>query len=160
MRALPHEEANMLQIAQMDHIVLNVSNIDRSLRFYCDVLGLKPERVDEYRSGAVGFPSVRVNEHTIIDLFPPERQTKVIAEGLAQNLNHLCLCAENEDMDEVAEYLKRQGLEIETGPIKRWGARGDGTSVYFRDPDHNLVEVRSYAPVASAAAAGAGRTSR
>jgi catechol 2,3-dioxygenase-like lactoylglutathione lyase family enzyme len=150
----------MLQIAQMDHIVLNVSNIDRSLHFYCDVLGLKPERVEDYRAGQVGFPSVRINEHTIIDLFPPERQTKVMAEGLAQNLNHLCLCAENEDMNEVAEYLKGHGLDIETGPIKRWGAHGDGTSIYFRDPDHNLVEVRNYAPVAATAGAGAGQSSR
>jgi catechol 2,3-dioxygenase-like lactoylglutathione lyase family enzyme len=149
----------MLKIANMDHIVLNVSDIDRSLHFYGDILGLAPERVDEYRSGAVGFPSVRINEHTIIDLFPPERQTKVAGEGLAENLNHLCLCTENEDMDAVAEYLKGHGLEIETGPIKRWGARGNGTSVYFRDPDHNLVEVRTYAPVAEAAVpAGGGAT--
>ncbi|HTE84598.1 MAG TPA: VOC family protein, partial [Dehalococcoidia bacterium] len=145
----------MLKIATMDHIVLNVSDIDRSLHFYGDILGLTPERVAEYRAGEVGFPSVRINEHTIIDLFPPERQTKVIGEGFAENLNHLCLCADNEDMDAVAEYLKAHGLEIETGPIQRWGARGAGTSVYFRDPDRNLVEVRTYAPAAAKPAAPA-----
>jgi catechol 2,3-dioxygenase-like lactoylglutathione lyase family enzyme len=150
----------MLHISLMDHIVLNVSNIDRSLHFYCDVLGLKAERVEDYRAGSVGFPSVRINEHTIIDLFPPERQAKFAGEGLAPNMNHLCLCTENEDMDEVADYLKDQGLEIETGPIKRWGARGDGKSVYFRDPDNNLVEVRNYAPVAAAAVAGGGQAAR
>jgi catechol 2,3-dioxygenase-like lactoylglutathione lyase family enzyme len=135
----------MLHIAQMDHIVLNVGDIDRSLQFYADVLGLGAERVDEYRSGKVGFPSVRINEHTIIDLFPPERQTKVIGEGFAENLNHLCLCTDDEDMEAVAAYLKEHGIEIEQGPLPRWGARGSGTSVYFRDPDHNLVEVRNYA---------------
>jgi catechol 2,3-dioxygenase-like lactoylglutathione lyase family enzyme len=150
----------MLHITLMDHIVLNVSNIDRSLHFYCDVLGLEAERVEDYRAGSVGFPSVRINEHTIIDLLPPERQAKSAGNGIAPNMNHLCLCAENEDMDEVADYLKGQGLEIETGPIKRWGARGDGRSVYFRDPDNNLVEVRNYAPVAATAVAGGGQAAR
>jgi glyoxylase I family protein len=137
----------MIQITGMDHIVLNVSDIDRSLQFYTEILGLQAERVDEYKAGTVGFPSVRINEHTIIDLFPPERQTQAIGEGYAQNLNHLCLAMENEDMDEVVGYLTEHGIEIETGPVRRWGARGNGTSVYFRDPDHNQVEIRTYAPV-------------
>lgn len=148
----------MLRIAQMDHIVLNVSDIDRSLHFYADVLGLTAERVEEYRAGKIGFPSVRINEQTIIDLFPPERQATVVGEGGGQNLNHLCLALENDDMDAVVDYLAGHSIAIETGPVRRWGARGNGTSVYFRDPDHNLVEVRTYAPVAEAAlAARAGR---
>src|SRR6266480_1143932 len=101
----------MLRIAQMDHIVLNVADIDRSLQFYTEVLGLSAERVEEYRSGKVGFPSVRINEHTIIDLFPPDRQTKVVGEGFVENLNHLCLATENEDMDAVVDYLKGHGIE-------------------------------------------------
>lgn len=150
----------MLRIAQMDHIVLNVSNIDRSLQFYTGVLGLQAERVEDYRSGAVGFPSVRINDHTIIDLFPPERQEKAMAEGFAANLNHLCLAMENEDINAVVDYLKGHGLEIETGPARRWGARGNGTSVYFRDPDHNLVEIRTYAPAAESAVAAPSAASR
>ncbi len=147
----------MIQISGMDHIVLNVSNIDRSLAFYSGVLGLPAERVDEYKAGKVGFPSVRINEHTIIDLFPPERQAQALAEGYAQNLNHLCLAMENEDMEAVVDYLKQHGIEIETGPVRRWGARGNGTSVYFRDPDHNQVEIRTYAPVPESVLAATGR---
>lgn len=143
----------MLKIGHMDHIVLNVSNIDRSLNFYSDILGLAAERVEEYHAGKVGFPSVRINDHTIIDLFPPERQTKVVGEGFAENLNHLCLAAENDDMQAVADYLKEHGIDVETGPLPRWGARGTGTSVYFRDPDHNLVEVRNYAVSGNTSAA-------
>jgi catechol 2,3-dioxygenase-like lactoylglutathione lyase family enzyme len=134
----------MLRFSQMDHIVLNTSDIERSLHFYCDVLGLAPDRVDEYRAGTVRFPSVRINEGTIIDLFPPEMHTGIVGEGLVENLNHLCLCIENEDMEAVAAYLQERGVEIEQGPVARWGARGTGTSIYFRDPDHNLVEIRSY----------------
>ena len=59
-----------IKITEMDHIVLNVSDIERSLTFYTEVLGLKGERVEEFKSGKVGFPSVRINDGTIIDLFP------------------------------------------------------------------------------------------
>jgi catechol 2,3-dioxygenase-like lactoylglutathione lyase family enzyme len=52
-----------------DHIVLNVADIDRSLNFYTEVLGLPGERVDEFKAGKVRFPSVRINAATIIDLF-------------------------------------------------------------------------------------------
>ena len=50
-----------MRIIEMDHIVLNVTDIEASLRFCCDVLGLKAERVDEFRAGKVGFPSVRIS---------------------------------------------------------------------------------------------------
>ena len=59
-----------IKIKQLDHIVLNVGDIDRALNFYTEVLGLRGERVDEFRAGKVGFPSVRINAETIIDLFP------------------------------------------------------------------------------------------
>lgn len=134
----------MLRYTQMDHIVLNTNDIDRSLDFYCGVLELTPDRVDEYRSGAVRFPSVRINEGTIIDLFPPEMHTGTVGEGLVENLNHLCLCVQNDDIEAVAAFLRGHGVEIEQGPVARWGARGSGMSVYFRDPDRNLVEIRTY----------------
>ena len=59
-----------IKISELDHIVLNVSDIDRALDFYMRVLGLSGERVEEFKAGTVGFPSVRINPRTIIDLFP------------------------------------------------------------------------------------------
>ena len=59
-----------IKVTELDHIVLNVGDIDRSLKFYTDVLGLQAERLDEFKAGKVGFPSVRINGDTIIDLFP------------------------------------------------------------------------------------------
>ena len=59
-----------IKVTELDHIVLNVGDIDRSLKFYIEVLGLQPERLDEFKAGKVGFPSVRINADTIIDLFP------------------------------------------------------------------------------------------
>ena len=135
-----------IKITGLDHIVLNVRDIDRSLAFYTQVLGLKGERVQEFREGKVGFPSVRINEHTIIDLFPlkgAEVQEK-IAEKAHRNLNHFCLVVEKEDFSEIVEYLKGHGIAIREGPISRWGAQGRATSVYFFDPDGNEVEIRCY----------------
>ena len=62
-----------IKIIELDHIVLNVNDIERSLLFYTQILGLKGERIDEFKSGKVGFPSVRINEGTIIDLFPAKQ---------------------------------------------------------------------------------------
>lgn len=135
-----------IRVAELDHIVLNVGNIDRSLQFYTDVLGLQAERIDEFKAGKVGFPSVRINADTIIDLFPikrtvpgPEEREK--REG---NLNHFCMVVGQEDFDGIVDYLKEKGVTVRQGPISRWGARGRATSVYFLDPDGNEIEIRCY----------------
>ncbi len=131
-----------LKITEMDHIVLNVSDIDKALDFYTRVLGLEPERVQEFREGKVGFPSVRVSGATIIDLFA--RKEGAAATGPALNLNHYCLVAEVPDFSKLIGYLKQNGVPIRGEPASRWGARGQGTSIYVQDPDGNELEIRSY----------------
>jgi catechol 2,3-dioxygenase-like lactoylglutathione lyase family enzyme len=134
-----------IQIRELDHIVLNVSDIDRSLEFYTRVLGLKPERVEEFKSGAVGFPSVRINGDTIIDLFPADRGgSPAQVEKSAPNLNHFCMVIGADDFSRIVDYLKEHGVTVHKGPISRWGARGRATSVYFLDPDGNEIELRCY----------------
>jgi glyoxylase I family protein len=135
-----------IRITELDHIVLNVRDIDRTLKFYTEVLGLQPERVDEFRAGKIGFPSVRINADTIIDLFPVkdagrERHAGGKAEG---NLNHFCMVVGKEDFSSIVDYLNRNDVAIKQGPISRWGARGRATSVYFLDPDGNEIEIRCY----------------
>lgn len=129
-----------LQILEMDHIVLNVSDVERSLAFYTDVLGLKGERIEEFRKGEVGFPSVRINADTIIDLSP---QPGPFSE-IGRNLNHFCLVVQALDLSLLAEQLQGQGVSVQRGPASRWGARGRGTSVYILDPDGNEIEIRHY----------------
>jgi catechol 2,3-dioxygenase-like lactoylglutathione lyase family enzyme len=134
-----------IDITELDHIVLNVSDIDRSLRFYTEVLGLQGERVNEFREGKVGFPSVRINGRTIIDLFPQKKNPEAITgEKNAGNLNHFCLVVETQDGAGVVDYLKQNKIAIREGPVSRWGARGRATSVYFLDPDGNEIEIRWY----------------
>ena len=135
-----------IKITGLDHIVLNVRDIDRSLAFYTGVLGLKGERVQEFKKGKVGFPSVRINDRTIIDLFPLKNAgvKKDSAVKTERNLNHFCLVVGKEDFSGIVGYLKGHGVSIRRGPISRWGARGRATSIYFLDPDGNEIEIRCY----------------
>jgi catechol 2,3-dioxygenase-like lactoylglutathione lyase family enzyme len=135
-----------IKVTELDHIVLNVKDVDRALDFYANVLGLEIERLDEFRAGRIGFPSVRINEHTIIDLARPKEGGEAPAklESLQRNLNHFCLVVEKEDFSGIVDYLKSHDVAILTGPISRWGARGRATSVYFHDPDGNEIEIRAY----------------
>jgi catechol 2,3-dioxygenase-like lactoylglutathione lyase family enzyme len=134
----------MLRITALDHIVLSVIDVEASLRFYTDVLGLPAERVEEYRSGKVGFPSVRVNADTLIDL--SQRKGDAPAAGIAENMNHFCLVWKDQDVQPVIDYLRKNGIETERPPSHAWGAQGRGTSIRVRDPDRNLVELRVYGP--------------
>jgi catechol 2,3-dioxygenase-like lactoylglutathione lyase family enzyme len=122
-----------MHVHAIDHIVLNTSDVERSLAWYTDLLGLAPVRVDEWRSGAVPFPSVRVDDHFIIDLLAAPRS--------GANLNHFCLVVDRPDVDAVAADSR---FTVVAGPVIRFGARGDGWSVYVVDPDDNVVELRSY----------------
>ncbi len=134
-----------IKITELDHIVLNVGDIERSLEFYTGVLGLQGERVEEFRAGKVGFPSVRISAGTIIDLFPTKQGGS--SSGGAKNsgnLNHFCLVIGAADFAGITEYLAAHKIAIREGPVSRWGARGRATSVYFLDPDGNEVEIRAY----------------
>jgi catechol 2,3-dioxygenase-like lactoylglutathione lyase family enzyme len=124
-----------MRVMALDHIVLNVADVERSLAFYSETLGLPAERVEQWRSGKVGFPSVRVNEHTIIDLVGKK------PEG--NNLAHFCLVSDG-DIHELKAEIEGNGVAIAKGPTSRSGARGDGLSFYIRDPDGTEVEIRSY----------------
>ncbi|MGB9618579.1 MAG: VOC family protein [Desulfomonilaceae bacterium] len=129
----------------LDHIVFNAVNIDKMIEFYSEVLGLPTERVEEYRSGQAPFPSLRINDVTIIDLFPKQLwQTKSHSGPGRENLNHFCIALSKEAWQDLQRRLEARGIPVEEGPVTRWGARGDGTSIYFRDPERNLIEAKFY----------------
>jgi catechol 2,3-dioxygenase-like lactoylglutathione lyase family enzyme len=133
-----------IKISELDHIVLNVSDIHRSLDFYTRVLGLSGERVEQFNAGTVGFPSVRINARTIIDLFPAKRVTPGSGEKNNGNLNHFCLVVSADDFPGAIDCLRENQIAIREGPVSRWGAQGKATSVYFLDPDGNEIEIRCY----------------
>jgi cold shock CspA family protein len=148
-RSATHHEGVLVRITGLDHLVLNVEDVERSLQWYTTELGLEPVRVDEWRRGAAPFPSVRVNATTIIDLVPAHRT--------GTNVDHVSLVVEPVDLDELAASGRFD--VVGDGPQGGlFGAQGLARSLYVRDPDGNVVELRSYegrapspTPAASAA---------
>lgn len=127
------QQVPAVRVTGLDHIVLKVADVERSLAFYLEHLGLEPVRVDEWRRGEVFFPSVRVDATTIIDLL------EGIPDGV--NVDHLCLVIEPTDLEALRDTFR---FEVVDGPGPRFGAQGEGMSLYVRDPDGNVVELRHY----------------
>jgi catechol 2,3-dioxygenase-like lactoylglutathione lyase family enzyme len=125
--------APAVNVTDFDHLVLRCADVETTLAWYTDELGLAPVRVEEWRAGRAPFPSIRVSAGTILDLIP----------GAADDgrLDHLCLVVEPCDLGAVAASGR---FDVLDGPDKRYGARGDGTSLYIRDPDGLTVELRHY----------------
>ena len=111
----------MVSVTGMDHIVLNVADVERSVAFYRDVLGLGVERLEEWRAGRVPFPSVRISAVTLIDLVgvaaAPERA------GRVTNLNHFCLVVEGETLEPIVAELSAHGVAVHTGPARHSASR-------------------------------------
>ncbi len=125
----------MVRVTGFDHLVIRTADVERSLAWYCDELGLEPVRVDEWRRGEVLFPSVRIDERTIIDLLAAERS--------GENVDHLCLVVEPSDLAELAASGRFE--VVGDGAVDGlFGAQGFATSLYVRDPDGNTVELRQY----------------
>ena len=128
-----------------DHIVINVVDIDKMLQFYTDILQLAGERLEEFAAGQVPFPSVRLSSDSIIDLFPKKLWEKTNPDQVCRpNLNHFCLATDKASAESLQARLDDRGVAINEGPVKRWGAHGSGTSIYFQDPEGNTIEVRYY----------------
>ncbi len=132
--------AHSVEVIGFDHLVLVTPDVERSLRFYHEELGLPTERVELWRAGKVPFPSVRVDATTVIDLL--HGQTDVdLAGGQRGNLDHLCLVVAPTDLAGLASSGR---FVVAAGPGLRWGAQGVATSLYVLDPDANVVELRTY----------------
>jgi catechol 2,3-dioxygenase-like lactoylglutathione lyase family enzyme len=132
----------LVKITELDHIVLRVRDVERSLRFYTDVLGLQSERVAQWQAGEVRFPSLRLNADTIIDLFASDQEP--LGREAPRNQDHFCMVIEATDMEALKSRFQEIGVDIQAGPGKRWGSHGDGISLYIYDPDDNVVELRHY----------------
>lgn len=121
-----------LHVRAIDHLVLVTDEVDACVAWYHEHLGMPIEGLDEFRAGTRLFPSVRVNQHTIIDILSGDRGS--------ENVNHFALVID-EDVDAVASSGH---FDVDHGPADLSGARGTGRGVYVRDPAGNLVELRNY----------------
>ena len=99
---------------------------------------LPAERLEDYRAENEPFPSIRINHHTVIDLFPKKLWEQDISMGQGfRNLNHVCLSLTKKDWEDLRGRLRAHTMAISEGPVQRWGARGSGTSIYVTDPEGN-----------------------
>ncbi|HVA77557.1 MAG TPA: VOC family protein [Candidatus Binataceae bacterium] len=122
-----------LKVAELDHVVLRCRVLERTLDFYTRVLGLSEER----RIAQIGLIQLRAGR-SMIDLVPA---THVRAEDGA-NVDHICLGVETGDLAAVGAELRNSGVEVLGEPAQRYGARGVGLSIYVRDPEGNVVELK------------------
>jgi catechol 2,3-dioxygenase-like lactoylglutathione lyase family enzyme len=127
-----------VRIEGIDHLVLTVADVDRTVSFYARVLGMEPVTFGAGRR-ALRFGHHKLNLHQAgRELEPKARQP---TPGSAD----LCLITTT-PLDRVLDHLRAHGVPVEEGPVARTGATGPITSVYLRDPDGNLVEVSTYGP--------------
>ena len=129
-----------IDITGFDHMVLKCRDIEKALWFYGEVLEMEVLRLDQFRAGNCGFPSVRANDMTIIDL-PPDNSTEPIVE----NVDHFCLVIEPTDMVVLQQELREKGIEVEDREAHyAFGAEGMGWQFKLWDPNGHKVELRCY----------------
>lgn len=122
---------------RLDHVVIAVTDWERSTAFYRDVLGAEVVELDKGRV-AFRFGEQQLNVHG-----PGSAPEPRAADPVRPGNSDLCFVWDG-SAAEAAAHLRAHGVEPELGPVERLGARGRGTSVYFRDPDGTLLELLSY----------------
>jgi len=125
-----------MRIDRIDHLVLTVADLDRTLDFYTRVLGMTAETFGEGRR-ALRFGQQKINLHVAGAEFEPRAARP--APGTAD----FCLITET-PLAQVQAELAAAGVPVEVGPVTKQGALGEMRSVYVRDPDDNLVEISLY----------------
>jgi glyoxylase I family protein len=131
--------ARPFRIGELDHVVLRCTDQQRTLHFYTTVLGMAEER----RIEKIGLIQLRAGR-SILDLVPAESLTPG-----GHNVDHFCLGVEVDNFEQLLGYLRERGVEIVGEPGTRYGARGMGLSVYVRDPEGNVVELKQMPPAHS-----------
>ena len=125
-----------MKIDRIDHIVLTVASVGATIEFYSRVLGMEAITFAGGRRG-LAFGQQKINLHPAANPYP--ERAKVPMPGAAD----FCMITET-PIDDVAAHLQSENVEIELGPVIKSGAMGELNSVYFRDPDGNLLEVSNY----------------
>lgn len=123
-------------VKNIDHIVLTVVDIDKTIEFYTHIMGFEEVTFGDNRK-ALTFGNQKINLHQKGNEFEPK------AEFPTSGSADLCFIAET-DIHDIFEELKQKNVEIIEGIVDRTGAVGKIKSVYFRDPDQNLIEVSNY----------------
>lgn len=127
---------------EFDHVAMPVGDIERSVEFYQRVLGATPVGLEKWRAGKWPVVSVSFGRHKF-NLHPPDNRITLKAAHPMVGGGDYCFVWPGTPKSAL-EHLNRHGIAIVEGPVARLGGRGPGVSVYFRDPDGNLLEFISY----------------
>src|SRR5579871_755416 len=122
-----------VKIAEIDHVVFRCRDQKKMLDFYTQVMGLAEER----RLEQIGLIQLRAGRG-MIDLVPSHAPF----DEKSENVDHVCLGIEAADMEAVARDLRECSVEIIDGPVLRYGAHGNGLSIYIHDPEGNVIELK------------------
>jgi catechol 2,3-dioxygenase-like lactoylglutathione lyase family enzyme len=125
-----------MQVERLDHFVLTVKDIETTVNFYTRVLGMEKVVFGDERV-ALTFGHQKINLHLLGNEFEPK------AGHVASGSADLCFIV-NQPVSQVVQHLENHHVPIIDGPVERTGATGKILSVYFRDPDENLIEVSNY----------------
>jgi catechol 2,3-dioxygenase-like lactoylglutathione lyase family enzyme len=129
-------EDREMRIDRLDHLVLTVADLDATVAFYRDVLGMEPQTFGDGRR-ALRFGTSKINLHEL------GRSPRPHAAAPLPGSADVCLVVEG-PLDDVVSELIDAGVAVEEGPVERTGATGPIRSVYVRDPDRNLIELSEY----------------
>ncbi|UKB81620.1 VOC family protein [Chryseobacterium sp. MEBOG07] len=125
-----------MEIKNLDHLVLTVANIDKTIEFYTKIMGFEEVTFGDNRKALI-FGNQKINLHQKGNEFEPKAESPTCGSA------DLCFIAQT-NIDDVMEELKQKNVDIIEGIVDRTGAVGKIKSVYFRDPDQNLIEVSNY----------------
>jgi catechol 2,3-dioxygenase-like lactoylglutathione lyase family enzyme len=125
------------EVRELDHVVVRCADQAKALDFYTRILGLTEER----RLDVIGLVQLRAGA-SMVDLVPADAPPAFEQ----RNVDHFCLGVRVDDMDALVGWLGSQGVTVMGEPMERYGARGQGLSVYVNDPDGNVVELKRIPP--------------
>lgn len=125
-----------ISLDRIDHLVLTVRNISKTIQFYCNVLGMNEITFGNKRK-ALKFGNQKINLH------PQSSEITPKAKQPTPGAMDICFITQA-PIDSVIDNLQKHTINIELGPVQRQGAQGNMTSVYIRDPDDNLIEIAHY----------------
>jgi glyoxylase I family protein len=128
------------EVRELDHVVVRCADQARSLAFYTRILGLTEER----RLDVIGLVQLRAGA-SMVDLVPADAPPAFEQ----RNVDHFCLGVQVGDMAALVGWLGSQGVTVMGDPTARYGARGEGLSVYVNDPDGNVIELKQIPPGAA-----------
>ena len=129
-----------IAIREIDHIVLRVIRLNEMIRFYCEVLGCRIER----RQDEIGLVQLRAGA-SLVDLVPVDGKLGKMGGAApgreGRNLDHVCFRVEPFDEAAIRAHLAAHG--VQAGAVEsRYGAEGEGPSIYLQDPEHNMIELK------------------